>query len=111
MAGDTLIMPSPFFHSRTDFWAAYVAWARTSGDWRPAVRIDAFGAAQSPDFTIADSEHGHALTVALAWQPQDAWRLTGELIAVHSVRGDRVLVGRDERQDDVQVQVSWRWFF
>jgi hypothetical protein len=111
MAGDTLIMPSPFFHSRTDFWAAYVAWARTSGDWRPAVRIDAFGADQSPDFTIADSEHGHALTVALAWQPQDAWRLTGELIAVHSVRGDRVLVGRDERQDDVQVQVSWRWFF
>jgi hypothetical protein len=109
--GDTVIQPSPFFHSRTDYWAAYVAWARTTGAWRPAVRAEAFGTTQLPRFTPADREHGHALTAALTWQPQDSWRLTGELIAVRSVRDDRVLVGRAPRQDDVQVQVSWRWFF
>jgi hypothetical protein len=109
MAGDTLVAPSPFFHARTDFWAAYVAWARTAGTWRPAVRLDAFGTDQTPDY--AGNEHGHALTVALAWQPREAWRVTGELIALHSARDDRFMLDRDDRQDDAQVQVSWRWFF
>jgi hypothetical protein len=109
MRGDTVIAP-PGFRARTGFWAAYVAWARTSGTWRPAVRVDAFGADQSPDY-LSDREHGHALTVALTWQPKADWRLTAEAIAVHSVRDDRAAVGRDPRQDDAQLQVSWRWFF
>jgi hypothetical protein len=108
--GDTVVRPEGFY-ARTDFRAAYVAWARTDGAWRPALRVEAFAAEQTPDFPDAAREHGRALTAALTWQPQDAWRLTGEVIAVHSVRDDRVLLGHAARRDDVQVQWSWRWFF
>jgi hypothetical protein len=112
MHGDTEIRPSPFFWTRTDFWAAYALWARTEGTWRPAARIEWFGVRQAPEgFDPPGNEHGRALTLALTWQPHARWQLTGELIALHSARTDRVLVGRAEAQSEAQLQVAWRWFF
>jgi hypothetical protein len=109
--GDTEIRPSPFFRTRTDFWAAHALWARASGPWRPAARVEWFGTRQWPDFDPSASEHGHAATLALTWQPRPAWQLTGELVALRSVRGDRGLLGRDQAQSEAQVQLAWRWFF
>jgi hypothetical protein len=110
--GDTEIRPSPFFRTRTDFWAAYALWARTEGAWRPAARVEWFGARQWPDFLQPPgTEHGRALAFALTWQPRAHWQLTGELVALHSARGDRVLLGRDERQSEAQLQLAWRWYF
>jgi hypothetical protein len=107
--GDTEIRPTPFFRSRTDFWAAYALWARTEGAWRPAARVEWFGTAQAPDF--GDAEHGRALTAALTWQPRPEWQFTAEAIALRSVRGDRVLLGEAPDQSDTQLQLGWRWFF
>ena len=111
LRGDTEIRPSPFFTTRTDFRAAYVLWARTEGTWRPAVRLEAFAADQWPDMPAAGTEHGHAATLALTWQPHPRWQLTGELVAVRSERDERVLMGREPRQSEAQVQLGWRWFF
>ena len=111
LEGDTEIRPSPFFRTRTDFWAAYLLWARASGTWRPAARVEWFGTRQWPDSSDPGHEHGRALTLALTWQPRPAWQVTGEVVALHGVRGDRGLIGRDERQDEAQVQVAWRYFF
>lgn len=109
--GDTEIRPSPFFRTRTDFWAAHALWARATGTWRPAARVEWFGTRQWPGFDPSGSEHGRAVTLALTWQPQAAWQATGELVALRSVRGDRVLLGQDEAQAETQVQLAWRWFF
>jgi hypothetical protein len=109
--GDTEIRPSPFFRTRTDYRAAYVLWARATGTWRPAARVDWFATRQSPDFDPPGDEHGQALTLALTWQPREAWQAAGELVALRSVREDRVLLGRDPAQSEAQVQFAWRWFF
>jgi hypothetical protein len=110
MEGDTEIRPSPFFRTRTDFWALAALWARTDGAWRPAARAEWFGARQWPD-GMSGNEHGRALTLALAWHPDAHQRISGEVIALRSVRGDRVELGLDQARSEVQAQVSWRWVF
>jgi hypothetical protein len=111
IAGDTEIRPSPFFRTRTDFWATHALWARATGTWRPAARVEWFGTRQWPDFDPSGSEHGRAVTLALTWQPHPTWQATGEIVALRSVRGDRVLLGQPEVQSEAQVQLAWRWFF
>ena len=110
MEGDTEIRPSPFFRTRTDFWALAGLWAREQGAWRPAARVEWFGARQWPD-GMDGNEHGRALTLALSWHPDAHQRVTGEVIALRSVRGERPLTGVAPAQSEVQLQVSWRWVF
>jgi hypothetical protein len=109
--GDTEIRPSPFFRTRTDFRAAHLLWARASGTWRPAARVEWFATNAWPHFDPPGNEHGRALTLALTWQPRATWQVTGEALALRSVREDRVLLGRAPRQSEAQVQLAWRWFF
>lgn len=111
LRGDTEIRPSPSFTTRTDYWAAYALWARSLGAWRPAARVEWFGADQWPGAANAGSEHGRAITLALNWLPRPSWRFTGELVALTSTRGSRPLAGRDERQSELQLQFGWRWYF
>jgi len=112
LRGDTEIRPSPFFRTRTDFWAGYVMWARELGAWRPALRLEAFGTTQLPE-TLArrNNEHGRALTAALNWYPREHLRVTGEVLALDSSRTERRRLGDDERQRELQVQMSLRWQF
>jgi hypothetical protein len=108
LRGDTEIRPAPTFTSRTDYWAAYALWARTTGTWRPAARVEWFGTVQSPHLAW---EHGRALTLAVNWQPREDSRLTAELVALTSTRADRMVIGLDERQSELQLQLGWRWYF
>lgn len=112
MHGSTEIDPVPGLRVDTRFDAGYAMLARTTGRWRPAARIDLFRAKQTPDGgSAALDEHGHAVTVALNWRPQERLRVTGELLRIDSSRNQRRAEGLDPRQVELQVQASVRWFF
>ncbi|NUS39299.1 MAG: hypothetical protein HOQ02_09795 [Lysobacter sp.] len=108
MRGGTVIEPEPGLRFDTRFAAAYVLAAWDAGRWQPALRVDAFQTRRSP---VPLDEHGHAVTLALAWRPAEHWRLTGELLRVDSVRDQRRLAGLDPRQRELQLQASLRWFY
>jgi hypothetical protein len=110
LAGDTEIRPSPYFRTRSDYWALAALWAREQGAWRPAARVEWFGVRQWPD-DLDGHEHGRALTFALSWYPDAHQRLTGEVIALRSERLERARTGVATAQTEVQAQVSWRWVF
>ena len=110
MTGTTEIAP-PGFRSETHFSAGYVLAGWTLGQWRPAVRFDAFTTRTHAPFPSLQNEHGNALTVALNWRPLDWLRLTGEAVRVAAVRDQRLSFGIAPRQIDTQVQFNARVFF
>jgi len=110
MAGTTEIAP-PGFRGEAHFSAAYLLAGWDLGEWRPALRVDAFQTRQDPAFPPSLSEHGNALTLALNWRPLDWLRLTGEALRVDSVRDQRALLGQAPRQIDNQVQFNARILF
>jgi len=110
--GSTAFEPVPDLYLDTKFHAEYLlaGWAR--GAWRPALRIDFFSLRQLPDFLPHPlSEHGHALTAALNWRPNDRLRVTGEWLRIDSTRNQRILEGLSPRQIDEQLQLSLRVLF
>jgi hypothetical protein len=112
MTGSTEIVPSPFFHTSTDFRAAYVLAGWNRGAWRPAIRFDAFSTDQLPrDLDDRVREHGHAITVALNWRPREWIRVTGEALHVSSTRNQRLEEGIASEQTDDLVQLSLRLLF
>lgn len=112
MRGSTIIEPLPGFQLDTRFAAGYVLAARDVGRWRPAVRVDLFQSKQTPGAgEVARDEHGHAITLALNWRPDDRWRVTGEVLQIDSTRAQRRLDGLDPRQRELQVQANVRWLF
>jgi hypothetical protein len=112
MTGSTELAPSPHFHTWTDFRAGYLLAGWNRGTWRPAFRIDAFSTNQLPrDLDDRTREHGHALTFALNWRPQDWLRLTAELLRVDSWRNQREADGDPAHRVDHQVQVGARVMF
>ena len=110
MSGTTEIFP-PGFRSETHFSSAYLLAGWTIGEWRPALRFDAFTTRTDAPFPSALNEHGNALTFALNWRPLDWLRLTGEALRVDSVRDQRLSLGLAPRQIDTQVQVNARVLF
>lgn len=112
ISGSTAIAPSPFFRTWTDFRAAYVLVGRDRGEWRPAVRVDAFATDQLPRSLGARvREHGNAITFALNWRPRAWLRLTGEALRVSSWRNQREQDGLPARQADTQIQFAARFLF
>jgi hypothetical protein len=112
MTGSTELAPSPHFHTWTDFRAGYLLAGWNRGPWRPAFRIDAFSTNQLPrDLDDRTREHGHALTFALNWRPQDWLRLTAELLRADSWRNQREADGDPAHRVDHQVQVGARVMF
>ena len=110
ISGSTAIAPSPFFRTWTDFRAAYVLVGRDRGEWRPAVRVDAFATDQLPRSLGARvREHGNAITFALNWRPRAWLRLTGEALRVSSWRNQREQDGLPARQTDTQIQFAARF--
>ncbi|HSS07324.1 MAG TPA: hypothetical protein VLK83_09340 [Rhodanobacteraceae bacterium] len=112
MTGSTLVVPSPFFQTSTDFRAAYVLAGWNRGTVRPALRIDAFSTEQLPsDIENRVREHGYAITFALNWRPRDWLRITGEALRVYSWRNQRLEEGIAPDQTDNQLQLSARLIF
>ena len=112
MIGDTLIEPSPFFTSDTDFAAAYLlAGWMISDDWRIAGRADVFST--SEDHTgrsLRMSEHGNALTFAVNYLPYDWLRLTAEALVINSWRPQRTLDAMQAHFTETQFQLSARFY-
>ncbi|GAB1594948.1 hypothetical protein [Lysobacter claricitrinus] len=112
MRGSTIIEPVPALQFDTRFASGYLMAARDAGVWRPAARLDLFQSKQTPGGgPVARDEHGHAITLALNWRPDDRWRVTGEVLHIDSVRNQRRLDGLDPRQRELQVQANVRWLF
>ena len=109
--GDTVVEPYPDLYLDTSLHAAYVLVGRAEGEWRPAVRFDAFDLHQSPFPHSPFSEHGHAIAFALNWRPRDGLRVTGEWLRVDSTRDQRRFEGLQPRQVDDQIQLSARLLF
>lgn len=111
MMGSTVFEPQPGMVLDTRFHAGYLLLARDAGEWRPAVRVDLFGAEQlGPTGTPLD-EHGNAVTLALNWRPRDHVRVIGELLRIDSTRAQRRLDGLDARQVDWQLQFAAKLYF
>jgi hypothetical protein len=57
------------------------------------------------------NEDGNATTASISWSPRDWVRLTGELIAMTSRRGEYVAAGMPYNRNDAQIQFDTRFFF
>ena len=113
MRGQTFFQPSPFFFSDTHFESAFFLLGRHFGnDWRVAGRAEVFPTNETrPGSSINLSEHGHALTAAVNWLPNDWLRLTGEVGHVVSTRRQRLIDGIAPRQSETQAQLSAKLYF
>ena len=112
MTGSTLIVPSPYFSTSTDFRAAYLLAGWNRGVLRPTLRVDAFSTDQMPRSIEGRwREHGNAITFALNWRPYAWLRVTGEALRVYSWRNQRLDDGDSPQQTDNQVQLSARLIF
>jgi hypothetical protein len=112
MDGSTAFEPVPHLYLDTKMHAGYLLAGWDRGKWNPALRVDFFSLRQLPNF-LPDplSEHGHALTAALNWRPNDRLRVTGEWLRIDSTRNQRLLEGLSPRQIDEQLQLSVRVLF
>lgn len=112
LAGETVIKPSPRFHSTTRFQSAYLLIGRYFGEWNAALRGDVFGTQDHrPSFATDLSEHGYAATAAVGWQPQRWVKLTAEALYVNSFRVQRQLAGLSPEAGETQLQLGARFFF
>jgi hypothetical protein len=112
LTGNTIIAPAPGFSSVTDYASAYALLGWERDDWRLAGRADTFRTQTHDTFgsSPAFSENGYALTAAATWLPNDWFRLTGEILALSSKRGERAVVGIDPQQEETQFQLSARFY-
>ena len=85
-----------------------MGWERD--EWRAAVRAEEFHTRTHNSLWLspATSELGSAFIAAVSWLPNDWLKLTGELVALTSERGERALSGLSARQDETQFQLSAR---
>jgi hypothetical protein len=57
------------------------------------------------------NEDGHATTGAISWSGLDGVRLTAEIIAMNSRRGEYVPAGLGYNRSDIQAQFASRFSF
>jgi hypothetical protein len=93
LTGYTEIDPAPGLEIGTKFEAAYLlASYDLDEDWRASARGDVFQTRRVGAASLMD-EDGSALTLALSWSGYDWLRLTGEVVAMHSRKGEYKLAG------------------
>jgi hypothetical protein len=80
-------------------------------DWRFSAREDLFQTRRVHSSNVNFNEDGDATTGAISWSGVDGLRLTGEIIWMHSRRGEYVPAGLGPSRDDTQVQFDARFFF
>ena len=110
LRGDTVVA-GPGFVSHTKFQSAFLLASYDLGDWRISGREDVFATRKANASNNIWSEDGDAFTGAVSWSGMPWLRLTGELIALHSRRGEYVAAGLPYARDDTQFQFSSRFFF
>ena len=110
LRGDTVVA-GPGFISHTKFQSAFLLASYDLGNWRISGREDVFATRKAGAVNNIWSEDGDAFTGAVSYAPRDWLRLTGEVIALHSRRGEYVAAGMPYARDDTQFQFSTRFFF
>jgi hypothetical protein len=80
-------------------------------DWRVSLREDVFQTRRVGAVNNVWNEDGNATTASISWAPKDWVRLTGELIAMTSRRGEYVSAGMPYNRNDTQIQLDTRFFF
>lgn len=95
----------------TKFQSGFLLASYDLEDWRVSLREDLFQTRRLNAVNNVWNEDGYATTAAISWAPQEWLRLTGELIAMTSRRGEYVTAGMPYNRDDTQLQFSTRFFF
>jgi hypothetical protein len=81
-------------------------------DWRASLRGDLFQTRRPASPGSSFNEDGRALTFALAWQDDGPLRLMGEVLAMHSRKGEYALEGVPSGAlDQSQFQLDARYYF
>lgn len=122
LSGMTAVTARPGLQALTDYKAAFLLASYDLDDidlagfslegWRAAIREDLFQTRRVQATPSPFSEDGDAFTASLSWQGMDWLRLTGEVIALHSRKGEYVSAGLGgPSRTDTQFQFSSRFFF
>jgi len=110
MSGYTEIA-GPGFEADTKFQSGFLLASYDLQDWRVSLREDLFQTRRVGAVNNMWNEDGNATTASISWSPQDWVRLTGELIAMTSRRGEYVAAGMPYNRNDTQIQFDTRFFF
>ena len=110
LRGDTVIA-GPTFVAHTKFQSAYLLASYDWENWRVSAREDLFATRRANATNNTWSEDGDAFTAAVSYAPRDWLRLTGEVIAMNSRRGEYVPAGLGLNRSDTQFEFSTRFFY
>ena len=95
----------------TKFQSGFLLASYDVDDWRFSVREDLFQTRRVGALNNIWSEDGNAATGAISWTGLDGVRLTAEIIAMNSRRGEYVPAGLGYNRSDIQVQFGSRFSF
>jgi hypothetical protein len=95
----------------TKFQSGFLLASYDLGDWRLSARGDLFQTRHEHASNNLFDEDGEAATAAVSWVRYDWLRLTAEVIAINSRRGEYVSAGLGPERHDTQVQFDTRFFF
>lgn len=110
VSGDTAVETAEDVYSTTDFDSAFALLGWERAEWRAALRIEEFHTKSFSNTGARPSmsENGRAATAALSWLPNDWLKLTAELIALQSFRGERSQIGLNPARTETQFQLTAR---
>ena len=117
MDGMTAVTARPGLQALTDYKAAFLLASYDLDDlglpdFRAGLREDVFQTRRVQIAPSPFSEDGNAFTASLSWQGYDWLRLTGEVIALNSRRGEYTNAGLGSPvRHDTQFQFSVRFFY
>jgi hypothetical protein len=94
----------------TKFQAGFVLASYDWDDLRFSAREDVFQTRRDPVSALF-AEDGNAFTAAVSWTGAPHLRVTAEVIAMDSRRGEYVADGYPARLDSTQGQLSFRYSF
>jgi hypothetical protein len=101
----------PGFEADTKFQSGFVMGSYDLDDWRVSLREDLFQTRRLGAFNNMWNEDGDATTGAISWLGLNGVRLTAEIIAMNSRRGEYVPAGMGYYRHDIQVQFDSKFFF
>ena len=112
MVGQTVFWPRPTIVSDTKFRSAFLLASYDIADWRFSLRGEVFDTRHVAAAPHPLSEDGDAVTASVSWFGYDWMRLTTEISAMHSRRGEYVLAGLGSpKRGDTLIQLDSRFFF
>jgi hypothetical protein len=95
----------------TKFQSGFLLGSYDMDAWRVSLREDLFQTRRMGALNNNWNEDGNATTGAISWSGVEGVRLTAEIMAINSRRGEYVPAGLGYNRHDIQVQFDSRFFF